>query len=204
MNDLPPPVPTSLPPLYRDQRKTDLDHLRLLSIFSYVSAGLALLGLLFIVFHYAMMHTMFGNPAFSQQFVAPNGVRRTVGPPFDPRQFFSMFLWFYVAFGTWGVLMAVLNVVSGVCLGRHNNRTFSLVVAGLNCLRMPLGTALGAFTFVVLLRDSVRSLYEAEATAGRRRRVRRVPEPPLPGTGRRGPRPADPESAPPGRRGAGG
>jgi len=40
-----------LPPLPRDQRKIDEDHLNLLGIFHFVGAGLAMLGLLFLVAH---------------------------------------------------------------------------------------------------------------------------------------------------------
>jgi hypothetical protein len=39
-------------------------------------------------------------------------------------------------------------------------------VAGINCLWVPLGTALGVCTFIVLLRESVNKLY-AEADAAR-------------------------------------
>jgi hypothetical protein len=34
-----------------------------------------------------------------------------------------------------------------------------MVVAGLNCAQMPLGTVLGVFTLMVLSRESVKSLY---------------------------------------------
>jgi hypothetical protein len=40
---------TPLPPLPRDQRKIDADHLNLLAIFHFVGAGLAVLGILFLV-----------------------------------------------------------------------------------------------------------------------------------------------------------
>ena len=33
-------------------------------------------------------------------------------------------------------------------------------MAGVNCLSMPIGTTLGIFTFVVLLRPSVTALYD--------------------------------------------
>lgn len=158
MPDQPPAIPPSLPPLYRDQRKVDADHLRLLSIFSFISAGLALVGVLFLLFHYSMMHMVMSNPQMWQQ---PG--RPAVPPPFDPRQFFAAFIWFYLVFGAWGVVMSLLNVVAGFALRAHKHRTFTLVVAGLNCLRVPLGTTLAVFTFIVLLRDSVRELYEAEA-----------------------------------------
>jgi hypothetical protein len=59
------------------------------------------------------------------------------------------------------VTSGVLNVISGLCLRARKGRTFSLVVAGINCLYIPLGTLLGVFTIIVLLRDSVRELYAA-------------------------------------------
>lgn len=168
MSDLPPPIPPSFPGtpptpyppvfVHRDQRKKDVDQLRLLSIFSYVSAGLAGLGIGFIVLHYNVMRTVAGNPGFFR------GMPNQPGP--DPaimvQQMFGAFRWFYVVLGLWGVAMAILNVVSGYCLGRHRQRMFSMVVAGLNCLRLPLGTVLGVFTLMILTRDSVRQLYESE------------------------------------------
>jgi hypothetical protein len=45
-----------LPPIPRDQRKIDADHLKLLAIFHFVGAGLAVLGLLFLLGHYALEH----------------------------------------------------------------------------------------------------------------------------------------------------
>ena len=53
---------SALPPLPRDQRKIDADHLNLLAIFHFVGAGLAVIGLLFLLAHYAMMHAVFANP----------------------------------------------------------------------------------------------------------------------------------------------
>ena len=42
---------TELPPLLRDQRKIDTDHLRLLAVFHFVIAGLAIVGIGFLVLH---------------------------------------------------------------------------------------------------------------------------------------------------------
>jgi len=53
---------TELPPLLRDQRKIDAEHLNLLSIFHFVGAGLALLGILFVVAHFSIFHAVFSNP----------------------------------------------------------------------------------------------------------------------------------------------
>jgi hypothetical protein len=142
---------SELPPLPRDQRKIDTDHLSLLSIFHFVGAGMALLGILFL--HYAMFHAILDNPKMWEN---PKGV-----PP--PAELFAVFKWFYLIIGAWFVASGVLNVVSGVCLRVRKRRTFSMIVAGLNCVHVPLGTVLGVLTLVVLMRDSVRESYEASS-----------------------------------------
>jgi hypothetical protein len=147
MNGTPPMPPMA--PLPRDQRNIDADHLNLLSIFHFVGAGLALLGILFLIVHYTFMHFIFTNPEMWQN--------QKGGPP--PVQFFSIFIVFYIIAGIWFVVSAILNVLSGLFLHTRKNRTFSLVVAGINCIHMPLGTVLGIFTIIVLSRPSVRELY---------------------------------------------
>jgi hypothetical protein len=142
---------SELPPLPRDQRKIDADHLNLLAIFHFVGAGLALLGILFLLGHYTMMHAIFTNPAMWEN--------QKQGPP--PAEFFAMFEWFYLVFAVWFISCGVLNVISGLYLRVRKHRTFSMIVAGINCLHIPLGTVLGVFTIIVLIRDSVRELYEA-------------------------------------------
>lgn len=141
---------SSLPPLPRDQRKIDADHLKLLGIFHFVCAGLALLGIAFLLLHYTLMHSVFENPKMwgNQKQAAP------------PPELFAILKIFYLAGGIWFLSSCVLNVISGACLLARKGRVFSMVVAGLNCLHIPLGTVLGVFTFVVLLRESVRELYE--------------------------------------------
>jgi hypothetical protein len=63
------------------------------------------------------------------------------------------------------VIGSVCNLLSGLWIRARRNRVFSLVVAGINCFQVPLGTALGIFTIIVLMRDSVRELYEARQDA---------------------------------------
>jgi len=140
-----------LPPLPTDQRKIDADHLNLLGIFHFVGAGLSVLGILFLLAHYSFMHALFTNPKSME---GQKGV-----PP--PAQIFAVLKWFYLAGTVWFVTSGVLNVISGLCLRARKGRTFSLVVSGINCLHFPLGTVLGVFTIVVLLRGSVRELYAA-------------------------------------------
>ncbi len=144
---------SELLPLMKDQRKIDADHLNLLAIFHFVGAGLAVLGIAFLVAHYAFMHAIFANPKFFENQKQPL--------PVPPEQIMAMMKWFYLAGDVWLVASAILNVLSGVCLRARKGRTFSMVVAGMNCLHLPLGTVLGVFTLIVLLRDSVRELYAA-------------------------------------------
>ena len=154
---MPAPTPPPLPPagyapVWRDQRRIDADHLRLLAIFHYVLAGLGVLGIGFLALNYAMMGTMMSNPRMWPS--VPNGP-----PPAFFAGMFGIFKWFYLFLGVWIIVRSVLNVLSGWHIARRRWRIFSLVVAGLDCLSLPFGTALGVFTLIVLQRDSVRSAY---------------------------------------------
>lgn len=128
--------------------ETDLRQLRLLAIFHFVAAGLAVLGLLFLFGHYLLMQTFLSDPSFA---------RPQQGP--DPARFFALFRWFYLVMGLLMVAGAVGNVLSGLYLRRQVHRTFSFVIAVLNCLHIPVGTILGVFTIVALSRESVKRLY---------------------------------------------
>ncbi len=141
---------TDLPPLLRDQRKADAEHLKLLAIFHFIFAGLALAGIGFLFLHYALMSTVMNNPEMWKN--------QKGGPP--PAEFFALFKWFYVIFGIVLVTGGIANLLSGFFMRRRIHRVFSLVVSAFNCFQFPFGTALGVFTFVVLLRDSVRETYE--------------------------------------------
>lgn len=79
----------------------------------------------------------------------------------DPAMFVSMIGWFYALFAVVVIVMGIVNFMTARCLSRRKSRTFCLVVAGLNCLQVPLGTVLGVFTIVVLMRDSVRTKFGA-------------------------------------------
>ena len=139
------------PALPRDQCKIDAEHIHLLAAFHFVGAGLASLGLLFLFGHYAIFHSIMDNPKLWEG--------QKGGPP--PVEFFQVFRWFYLIGGAWLVASGVINVISGIFLRARKHRMFSLIVAGLNCVHIPLGTVLGVFTLVVLMRDSVRESYDA-------------------------------------------
>lgn len=58
---------------------------------------------------------------------------------------------------------AVGNFLTARWLSARKNKTFCMVVAGISCIHVPLGTALGVFTFIVLSRPSVARLFEEQS-----------------------------------------
>lgn len=142
----------------RDQLAVDRQHLQLLMIFHFVLAGFALLGIALLLVHYLLFSSFFMNPQMWQD---AQHHQQLPGPPFPAQEFFKIFIWMYIFFGLWGLLAVVANILSGIFLKKRTNRTFCLAVAGLNCLHIPLGTVLGIFTIVVLVRPSIAELYES-------------------------------------------
>ncbi len=143
--------PTSYRLTPEHERWRDAEHLKLLSIFHFVVGGLCLVGVAFLCLHFLIFHFVIMNPAMWQ------GKKEA-----PPAEFFQIFIWLYVFMGLVLVAGAVLNILSGLFLGRQTHRVFSLVVAGLDCIQIPFGTVLGVFTIVVLLRDSVCRWYESK------------------------------------------
>jgi len=131
----------------------DLEHLKLLSIFYYVMAGFAclipLLSLIYIGMGAAILTGTFASHSPSAR------AGDLVGAYF--------FIGIGMVFALVGITGAVLNILVGRSLARHERRTFCQVIAALNCFHMPLGTLLGVFTLVVLARPSVQALFEASA-----------------------------------------
>jgi hypothetical protein len=144
-----PPVLSKL----RDAR-VDGDHLTLLAVFHFVLAALGLFGVAVMLFESFFMGTIASNPDF---FKSSPG---RPSPPLEFFDFFSMFQWFFLFLAVWMVSRIFLNLFSGFCLMRRRGRMFSLVVAGLDCLQIPFGTALGVCTLIVLMRPSVQELYQ--------------------------------------------
>lgn len=70
----------------------------------------------------------------------------------------------------WGVfvflcLKGAANIISGSLLGKARGRLFSQIVAGFNCLNIPVGITLGIFTLVELGKEDVKRLYLANEAA---------------------------------------
>lgn len=142
---------SELPPLLRDQRKIDRDHLRILTVFHFIIAGFSLVGIGFLGLHYAFVHAILAVGD------AAKGAKGNV----PPAALFTILNWFYLVAGIMILIGGIANLLSAMSLHKVRYRTLSLVVAGLDLLCIPLGTVLGAFTLIVLLRGSVRELYDA-------------------------------------------
>lgn len=128
----------------------DNEHLRLLSVFHYVVGGLTALFSLFPIIHVGIGIFMMTHPGrFNAGAPAPFPVE-----------------WFGLMFAAVGVIvilcgwtLAGLTLFTGRCLARRKHYFFCMVVAGLNCMVFPLGTVLGVFTLLVLLRPTVKPLF---------------------------------------------
>lgn len=133
----------------------DQEHLKLLAIFHYVLGGLYFL-IGFIPLIYVLVGGLFiANPG--GMIDDPNGP-----PP-------EIMGWAFVAIGCIGSLLvwgfSIGLILSGRSISGLRRQTLSLVVAGVSCLCFPFGTALGVFTFIVLLRPTVKQLYETSTVA---------------------------------------
>jgi hypothetical protein len=62
-----------------------------------------------------------------------------------------------------GVAMAALYFLAGRSLRIRRRRMFCLILAGLTCLYIPWGTAVGICTIVVLNRPDVKRLFDENA-----------------------------------------
>src|ERR1019366_1930569 len=54
--------------------------------------------------------------------------------------------------------MALAKILAGRCLTQQKHLGFCFAVACVECLHVPMGTALGVFTIIVLIRPSVKAL----------------------------------------------
>ena len=133
----------------QDPQRTD-ENLRLLSTFHYIWAALGILGLGFLALHYSFMSSMLDPEVLA---------RADKPPPPEMLRFMDMFKWFYVVFGLFGITTMVLNFLAATWIRARRNWTFCMVVAGINCISLPLGTILGVFTLVLLTRDPARQSF---------------------------------------------
>jgi hypothetical protein len=139
---------------YDLQRANDDSHLKILWILHYVWAGMmALFGSIPII------HVVIGILIVNGQFSSAANPQNNMPPEAG---------WLYIVLGGLAILLgwtaAILNLLSAHGMRKRKWRLLSLIMSGVNCLSIPLGTTLGVFTFIVLLRSSVAMQY-AQAPA---------------------------------------
>jgi energy-converting hydrogenase Eha subunit C len=134
----------------------DEEHLRLLSIFHYIVGGITALCACFPLIHLVIGLALVFAPE------TPSSPEHSTGPDRLVGLFFTLFA---VAFIILGWAFAIATAYTGRCLARREHYTFCLVVAAVNCLNTPIGTILGVFTIVVLMRPSVKERFAANQPA---------------------------------------
>jgi uncharacterized membrane protein YhaH (DUF805 family) len=135
-----------------NQINQDTEHLKILSICHYVLAGLCLFPMLYGLF-YMVMGIFFGAMIASS---AP----RDGGPP--AALFGGIFIFIGLIIAVIALTVGILLFKAGRNLSSHQSYTFCFVIACISCVFMPFGTVLGIFTIIVLLRDSVKGLFNGQ------------------------------------------
>jgi hypothetical protein len=125
----------------------DLQHLKLLSIFFYIVGGILALSACFLLIYLVIGVAFVAAPPPSSG-----------GPP--P----AALGWIFILISCIGTLVfwvwAAALMVAGWYLGRCKHYTYCLVMGCLACLFHPFGTILGVFTIIVLIRPSVKRLFQ--------------------------------------------
>jgi hypothetical protein len=127
----------------------DLEHLNLLSIFHYVVGGLTAVFACIPFIHFTI-----GLLMASGRLEGREPALHVIGVAL--MTIAALFI-----LSGWG--LAVAMVGAGRALAKRRHYTFCLVVAAAECLLMPFGTILGVFTIVVLMRESVKRLFENQS-----------------------------------------
>jgi len=136
------------------QAALDADHLRLLEIGFYISGVMTAIRFIWFLL-IAFFFLIGGVSAFFAAHHAGNGSPENVPPA-------VIFFIFAAIFGViifLTLIFAGLEIYAGRCLKDRRHPVLIQVIAAFYCISIPCGTALGVFTFMVLNRPSVKSLF---------------------------------------------
>ena len=141
-----------------DERQAVLDdeHLRLLSLFHYISGGVTVAFSLFFGLWIVFAGVMFA-------FLPPPTHAGSDGALTHHNQGLPavMFAVFGFLFAM-GLAYGILEIVSGRFISQRRRRVFTMVVALPRVLFLPYGAVLTIFTLLVLERPSVKQLYRVQ------------------------------------------
>jgi hypothetical protein len=125
-------------------QEQDLEHLRLLSIFHYIVAGLAAL-----FSCVPILHAVIG---FVIIFAEP-----TADSPPSFVGLVIVIVAFSIIASGWALAFCIYK--AGRFLSERRKHKFCIVIAAIMCIFTPLGTVLGVFTIIILTRPSVKALF---------------------------------------------
>lgn len=125
----------------------DIQHLRYLRIGHLINAGV-----LFLIALFPVIHLVVGIAMIAGMFEG----EKDPPPAFLGYFFVGIALIIMAMFATLGVL----NLITARNLGEHRNWIFCVVMAAVNIMFSPVGLIIGIFSLVVLLRESVKQLFE--------------------------------------------
>jgi hypothetical protein len=133
------------------QEIVDNEHLKVLSIVYYVSAGMSaffgLFGLVYVAMGIFVAIASSSVPSESDE--AAIGILGL------------FFVLFGLVFFLVPMTLAVLKFLAARMISQRRSRGFCFAIAAVTSLGIPIGTAIGVFTFVVLSRDSVVRSFES-------------------------------------------
>ncbi|MBK8432433.1 MAG: hypothetical protein IPL28_14565 [Chloroflexi bacterium] len=125
-------------------------NLQLITTFHYIVAGLGALMGCFPILHLTIgLSFLFGDP-----------IPESPDEPFPMRLFGLMFtlIPLLIMLSFWGY--SILTAMSGYYIQQRQRRTFSIVMAAINCAFFPFGTVLGVFTILLLNKPEATELYQ--------------------------------------------
>jgi hypothetical protein len=151
----PPPAPLPASPMTHPaiQAALDADHLRLLEIGFYISGIVTA----FRFIWFAVLAVIFTLGGFGAAFAARHGRGASDQAPPAALFFVVAIIFGLIIFLT--LVFAALEIYAGICLKNRRHPVLIQVVAAFYCISIPWGTALGVFTFMVLNRPTVKSLF---------------------------------------------
>ena len=130
----------------------------MLSIFYYVGAALFGCFACFPIIHLVIGLMMALDPG------SMNGGSGGGSPP--PPALGWIMAAFAGAFILIGWASAISLFFTARFITRRKHHLFCLVISGIACLNIPLGTILGVFSFIILLRPTVKELFGVAPTPG--------------------------------------
>ena len=129
----------------------DAEHLRLLAIGHYIVGAICILFSSLFIFHFVFA------VSGAWDLAPPNATSQAAKRAAETaNHFFAVFSALVVLSG-WA--LGGLVILTGRWIARRVHHTPTIVVACVNIALVPLGSILGVFTLIVLLRPSVKRMY---------------------------------------------